>query len=77
MKRRIAVILGLGILLGLAPATALAGQPIGGCNDGFDLKHANKLTKEVDLNGDGWVCVKDIPAYPPGSINAVDNNAPL
>jgi hypothetical protein len=76
MKRRIVVIGMLGTMLGLMPGAAHAGQPVGGCPDNYDLVKVKKSTAVVDLNGDGYVCVTPIPAYPPGSLNAIDNNTP-
>ena len=35
--------------------TAVAGQPIGGCNAGYSLIKA-KVDPKADKNGDGWIC---------------------
>ena len=72
--KRLSLVLVLVSMLGLAPGTASASPPVGGCPGSFDLKHETKRTEIADLNGDDWVCVKDIPAFPPGSINVIDNN---
>jgi hypothetical protein len=74
VKRRIVSILLLAAMVGLVPGTAHATKAVGGCPDSYDLTRANKNTKIADINGDGWVCVTPIPAYPPGSLNVIDNN---
>jgi hypothetical protein len=76
MKRRIVAIGMLAAMFGLMPGLAQAGQPVGGCPNNYDLVKAKKSTVIADLNGDGYVCVTPIPAFPPGSINAIDNNTP-
>jgi hypothetical protein len=60
----------------IVPGTARATKAVGGCPGNYDLTRANKNTQIADINGDGWVCVTPIPAYPPGSQNAIDNNVP-
>jgi len=77
VKRRIVSILMLGVLAGLVPGVAHAGQPVGGCSTAFSLTKTTKNTAPLDKNGDGWVCQKDIPAQPPGSVNVQDNNHTL
>lgn len=74
MKRRIVSIVMLAVMVGLVPGTAHATKAVGGCPDSYDLVRVDKNTRVVDLNGDGWVCVTPIPAYPPGSLNAIDDS---
>jgi hypothetical protein len=52
--------------------TAVAGQPIGGCNPGFSLVKA-KVAPAADKNGDGWICEKAVQDGANG-YNDIDNN---
>ena len=53
--------------------TAVAGQPIGGCQPSFSLVKA-KVNPAVDKNGDGWICEKAVQGGANG-FNDVDNKA--
>jgi hypothetical protein len=76
----------VGLLLILSIATSAAanppahaeGPPVGGCPPagGWTLRPITEpgAPDEADINGDGWLCGKDveIPAFP-GFDNYVDN----
>jgi hypothetical protein len=76
VRRRIVVIGMMAAMVGPMSGIAHAGQPSGGCPNDYNLVKAKKSTAIADLNGDGYVCVTPIPAYPPGSLNVIDNNTP-
>ena len=52
--------------------TAVAGQPIGGCNPGYSLVKA-RVAPAADKNGDGWICEKAVQDGANG-YNDIDNN---
>jgi len=74
VKRLIVSALLVASMLGVSAGSAAAGGAIGGCLDGYNLQHSAKKYPGVDHNGDGYVCVASIPAFPPGSVNVIDNN---
>lgn len=57
--------------LGLASTAIAAGSPpVGGCPPGYVLHtamehemHGHHIGLTVDLNGDGYICVKHLDAY--------------
>jgi hypothetical protein len=51
--------------------TAVAGQPIGGCQPGYSLVKA-KVAPAADKNGDGWICEKAVQGGANG-FNDIDN----
>ena len=51
--------------------TAVAGQPIGGCQPSYSLVKA-KVAPAVDKNGDGWICEKAVQDGANG-YNDIDN----
>ena len=53
--------------------TAVAGQPIGGCNPGYSLVKA-KVAPAADKNGDGWICEKAVQDGANG-YNDIDNKS--
>jgi hypothetical protein len=63
---------------GANPPSGTPGPPIGGCPPagGWTLRPVTEFgaPDEADVNGDGWLCGKDvtIPAFP-GFDNYVDN----
>jgi hypothetical protein len=54
--------------------TAVAGQPIGGCNAGYSLIKA-KVDPRADKNGDGWICSKPIGNNGSNGFSDIDNNS--
>lgn len=54
--------------------TAVAGQPIGGCNAGYSLIKA-KVDPKADKNGDGWICSKPIGDNGSNGFSDIDNNS--
>lgn len=68
----------LASILGPGIGQAVAAPAEGGCPSDFRLVSANRneLGDTVDKNGDGKICLKSIPAFPPGSVNIIDNNTP-
>jgi hypothetical protein len=54
--------------------TAVAGQPVGGCNDGYSLIKA-KVDPKADKNGDGWICSKPIGNKGSNGFSDIDNNS--
>jgi hypothetical protein len=74
MRRRLlsgALLTALVAVLALS-GTAVAGQPIGGCNPGYSLVKA-KVAPAADHNGDGWICEKAVQGGANG-YNDIDNN---
>jgi hypothetical protein len=53
--------------------TAVAGQPIGGCNPGYSLVKA-RVAPAADKNGDGWICEKAVQDGANG-YNDIDNKS--
>src|SRR5262245_8406642 len=78
MKRTILSMAILTSTLAVGVQPAGAGPAVGGCPSDYKLVSANKhdLGDTVDKNGDGKICEKPIPAFPPGSVNIIDNNRP-
>jgi hypothetical protein len=77
MRRRLL----LGTLLAAVAAvlaisgTAVAGKAINGCPDSYSLIKA-KVDPVVDINGDGWICTKQIGPSPGGiGFSDIDNVA--
>jgi len=77
MKRKLL----LGALLAAVVAvlaisgTAVAGRAINGCPDSYSLIRAN-VDPVVDINGDGWICTKQIGPAPGGiGFSDIDNVA--
>jgi hypothetical protein len=58
----------------LLSETALAGQPVGGCNAGYSLTRA-KVDPIADKNGDGWICSKAIGNNAGSGFSDIDNNS--
>jgi hypothetical protein len=54
--------------------TAIAGQPVGGCNAGYSLVKA-KFDPIADKNGDGWICSKPIGKDGSNGFSDIDNNS--
>ena len=78
-KRFIVSIVISASILSFAAQPAAADKPVRGCpNDQFVLvpvDPSDPVDVAVDLNGDGRVCEKPIPAFPPGSFNVIDNTS--
>ena len=82
MMRRIVVSLAIGVTLMVAapaaanPPSQANGPPVGGCPPagGWTLRLITEpgAPDEADVNGDGWLCGRDI-AVPSGFDNYVDN----
>jgi hypothetical protein len=76
-RRALYLVLSTSAVLGViaSPPTAVASSK-GTCADSYSLVRASKWGAEgsaLDRNGDGWLCEKPIPAYPPGSFNVIDD----
>jgi hypothetical protein len=55
--------------------TAVAGKAVNGCPDSYSLIKA-KVDPVVDINGDGWICTKQIGPAPDGiGFSDIDNVA--
>jgi len=54
--------------------TAVAGQPVGGCNAGYSLIKA-KVDPKADKNGDGWICSKPVGNNGSNGFSDIDNNS--
>lgn len=78
MKRSIVALAIVASIAGPGIGQAIAKPAVGGCPSDFRLVSANTndLGDTVDKNGDGKICEKPIPAFPPGSVNIIDNNTP-
>ena len=77
-KRLIVSIVISASILGIAAQPAAADKPVRGCPNDFELVKVNRndpVDVAVDLNGDGKICEKPIPAFPPGSFNVIDNTS--
>jgi hypothetical protein len=83
MRRVIGLVLiGASVLIatpaGANPPPGTPGPPVGGCPPagGWTVRPVTEpgAPQEIDINGDGWLCGKDIenPAFP-GLDNYIDN----
>lgn len=84
MKRPVFILLAIALISLLLPSSAFAshGDPIGSCPGKFELHHfmdhgehdEHHIGVDKDLNGDGWICVKQIS---PDLHVHIDNVKPL
>ena len=73
-KALLAAMLAVVVAVLLLSGTALAGQPVGGCNAGYSLTKA-KIDPIADKNGDGWICSKPIGNNGGSAFSDIDNNS--
>ena len=73
MRRKVllAALLAAVVTVLVISGTAVAGQPIGGCQPSYSLVKA-KVAPAVDKNGDGWICEKAVQGGANG-FNDIDN----
>jgi hypothetical protein len=76
MRRKVllAALLAAVVAILVISGTALAGQPVGGCNAGYSLIKA-KVDPKADKNGDGWICSKPIGDNGSNGFSDIDNNS--
>lgn len=71
LKVLLAALLAAMVAVLVISGTAVAGQPIGGCQPSYSLVKA-KVAPAVDKNGDGWICEKAVQGGANG-FNDIDN----
>ena len=73
-----------GVVLAAGAGTASAGDPVGGCGNGFTLSYRPDIEAflsdltQGNVNGDGYVCVNTSPDDHGGVgiWNVIDNRVP-
>ena len=73
-KALLAALLAAMVAVLVVSGTAVAGQPVGGCNAGYSLIKA-KVDPKADKNGDGWICSKPIGSNGSNGFSDIDNNS--
>ena len=74
LKASLAALAAAVVAVLVISGTAVAGQPVGGCNAGYSLIKA-KVDPKADKNGDGWICSKPIGNDGSNGFSDIDNNS--